>query len=121
MRRPSYPLVVLWSVALIFLVSGVLGSGASGASAAIPSGAEIDATVPSPTAVAVEESIQAPEGQLGGIGRSLDTSLRDRARSLLGLLLLGGWRGASRPIAAGSIGASWPGGSASNWRSPSSS
>ena len=90
MRRPSYPLVVLWSVALIFLVSGVLGSGASGASAAIPSGAEIDATVPSPTAVAVEESIQAPEGQLGGIGRSLDTSLMDRARSLLGLLLLGG-------------------------------
>jgi CNT family concentrative nucleoside transporter len=94
MRRPAYPLLALWSMALILLVAGVFGSGASVASGAIPSRAGLDASRPSPAsaaAAAVAESVQAgAAGQLGGIGRSLDTSMMDRARSLLGLLLLGG-------------------------------
>ena len=95
MRRPSYPLLVLWSAALILLVAGLFGSWAPGASAAVPSAGGVAAAAPlpatpaGPTLSTVEE-VQAPTGQLGGIGRSLDTSMMDRARSLLGLLLLGG-------------------------------
>lgn len=66
MRRPSRPVFALWAMALLLLLAGVFAPGAGAA------------------------SLQAVGEQLGGVGRSLDTSLADRARSLVGLLLLVG-------------------------------
>ncbi len=66
MRRPSRPVFALWAMALLLLLAGVFAPGAGAA------------------------SLQAAGEQLGGMGRSLDTSLADRARSLVGLLLLVG-------------------------------
>lgn len=73
MRRPSKALTLLWSVAAILLVAGLFAPDAA-ALAGVP---EVTAS-------------QAPGvPQLGGIGQELDTPLADRARSLLGLILLG--------------------------------
>ena len=72
MRRPSRALFALWTSTAVLLLVGFFASGASG-------------SVPE-----VASALQDPGSALGGIGQSLDTSLGDRARSLLGLLLLGG-------------------------------
>jgi CNT family concentrative nucleoside transporter len=73
MRRPSRALLALWTSTAVLLLVGFFASGAAGA-------------VPA----AASSLLQDPGSALGGIGQSLDTSLADRARSLLGLLLLGG-------------------------------
>ncbi len=70
MRRPSRAVVILWSSALVLLGAGVYAHAVSASTGVATALSQTDAV------------------RLGGIGRSLDTSLADRARSLFGLLLL---------------------------------
>lgn len=69
MIRPRLPVVGLWAASLVLLGAGML-SASAGASPV--------------------EAFLAPVAQLGGMGQSLDTSMLDRVRSLLGLVLLFG-------------------------------
>lgn len=80
MRRPSAAVTGLWALTLTFLLAGVLASGVGAADAVVP-------PTPAAAGIAAQSGSDAP---LGAIGQSLDTSLADRARSLLGLLLLAG-------------------------------
>lgn len=73
MRRPPPAVAALWALTLALLLVGAFASGAGATAEGVATLAQ-----------------QTPEGQLGGIGRSLDTSFGDRARSLLGLVLLAG-------------------------------
>lgn len=76
MRRPSAAVTALWALTLALLLVGALASAAGATDAVAP-----------PAIGALQTG---PDAQLGAIGQSLDTSLADRARSLLGLLLLAG-------------------------------
>lgn len=78
MTRPARSIAALWCLTLGLLLAGV-GAHALGA-------VQVDSTV----ANAALESAPAAtaSAQLGGVGQSLDTSLADRGRSLVGLLLL---------------------------------
>ncbi len=67
MIRPRLPVMTLWVFTLLLLGAGVL-SAAAGASPV--------------------EAFLRPVAQLGGMGQSLDTSMLDRARSLVGLFML---------------------------------
>ncbi len=100
MKRPSPLLLSLWSVTLVLLLAGAVHAGAAkpvaeaapSATAASPTAepaaggpAAAESTAP---ALATSAAQVTPQGQLGGIGRSLDTPLSARFRSLIGLLLL---------------------------------
>lgn len=81
MKRPPMPLLALWTCALVLLLAGATGA----AFEASPPDAVPTASVEP----GQEASETASAGQLGGVGQSLGTSLAERARSFLGLLLLG--------------------------------
>ena len=82
MTRPRLPVVGLWLATLLLLGAGVMS--ASTPDAGVPAGSEVAASADAVTADAAVQD--AP--QLGGVGRDLDSSLADRGRSLLGLLVL---------------------------------
>jgi CNT family concentrative nucleoside transporter len=83
MTRPTRSIAALWCLTLGLLLAGV-GAHALGA-------VQVDSTVASAaleSAPAAMATAAPASPQLGGVGQSLDTSLADRGRSLVGLLLL---------------------------------
>jgi CNT family concentrative nucleoside transporter len=92
MASPTRPHLVLWCVTAVLLLTGV-GAHAAGALQGADAAAARDATPAAPSRAApVPDPVPTAgdPGQLGGVGRSLDTPLPQRARSLLGLLFLTG-------------------------------
>ena len=82
MTRPTRSIAALWCLTLGLLLAGV-GAHALGA-------VQVDSTVADAAIESVAPATAAAPAapQLGGVGQSLDTSLADRGRSLVGLLLL---------------------------------
>lgn len=84
MKRPSRPLLVLWTAAAILLIAGA-GASVAGDEASPP---EASMTVGAATPT-IAPSVQSPT-QISVPTGDLDTPLAERLRSLLGLLALGG-------------------------------
>ncbi len=85
MKRPSGGILFLWTAAAMLLLTGATMAGNSDIDPNEAAGAARAAVVP---VSAPETAVTAPL-QISPIGRDLDTPLVDRARSLLGLLVLG--------------------------------
>ena len=85
MKRPSGGILFLWTAAAMLLLTGATMAGHSDIDANEAAGAARAAVVP---VSAPGSAVPAPL-QISPIGRDLDTPLVDRARSLVGLLVLG--------------------------------
>lgn len=86
MKRPSRGVLALWLVAGMFLATG-LGLAVTDLLASAPAPDTLDA-VPVATASISAAAAPAQERGISSIGRSLDTPLGERLRSLVGLAVL---------------------------------
>ncbi|MGD2121472.1 MAG: NupC/NupG family nucleoside CNT transporter [Gemmatimonadota bacterium] len=95
MKRPSFPLLALWTVAAVLIGSGIFAASLGAHSGSVASGAAPDgAVVPAhgsvPPATVRTETQESEQTSLRAQGEGgLDTPLLPRLRSLVGMLLLG--------------------------------
>ena len=89
MKRPSKGILFLWTAAALLLLTGATLAGPPSPASALGPESVLDSTSETVRPAATIGAVQTTSTRISAIGRDLDTPMADRARSLLGLLMLG--------------------------------